>query len=91
MCGQIKRDTLDDIDLGFALLPAARGRGYTREAAAAVLEHGFSALALKRIVAITDIDNAASARVLEAVGLRFERLLPVSADRKVLRLFAIEA
>ena len=91
MCGLIKRDSLDDIDLGFAFLPAARGQGYAREAAAAMLEHGFKALALKRIVAITDIDNAASARVLEAVGFRFERLLPAAADGKVLRLFAIEA
>ena len=91
MCGLIKRDTLDDIDLGFAFLPAARGQGYAREAAAAVLEHGLATLALKRIVAITDIDNAASARVLEGVGLHFERLLPASADGKVLRLFVIEA
>lgn len=91
MCGLIRRDTLDDIDLGFAFLPAARGQRYAREAAAAVLEHGFKALALKRIVAITDIDNAASARVLEGLGLHFERLLPASADGKVLRLFAIEA
>ena len=91
MCGLIKRDPLDDIDLGFAFLPAARGQGYAREAAAAVLEHGLATLALKRIVAITDIDNAASARVLEAVGLHFERLLPAAADGKVLRLFAIEA
>jgi [ribosomal protein S5]-alanine N-acetyltransferase len=91
MCGLIKRDTLADIDLGFAFLPAARGQGYAREAAAAVLTHGLRTLALKRIVAITDLDNAASARVLEGVGLRFERLLPAAADGKVLRLFAIEA
>jgi RimJ/RimL family protein N-acetyltransferase len=91
MCGLIRRDTLDDIDLGFAFLPAARGQGNAREAAAAVLEHGFKNLALRRIVAITDIDNAASARVLEAVGLRFERLLPPGAGGKALRLFAIAA
>ena len=91
MCGLIRRDTLEDIDLGFAFLPAARGQGCAREAAAATLEHGFKALALQRIVAITDRDNAASARVLEAVGLRFERLLPAAADGKVLRLFAIAA
>jgi len=90
MCGLIKRDTLADIDLGFAFLPTARGQAYAREAAAAVLEHGGTALALKRIVAIPATDNAASARVLEAVGMRFERVLPAAADGKVLRLFAIE-
>jgi [ribosomal protein S5]-alanine N-acetyltransferase len=91
MCGLIKRDTLDDIDLGFAFLPAARGQGYAHEAAAAVLEHGFKVLALKRVVAITDLDNAASARVLEGLGVHFERLLPAAVDGKILRLFAIEA
>jgi ribosomal-protein-alanine N-acetyltransferase len=91
MCGLIKRDSLDDIDLGFAFLPAARGRGFAREAAAATIAHGFASLGLKRIVAITDIDNVASARVLENVGLRFERLLPAGADGKTLRLFAVGA
>lgn len=91
MCGLIKRDSLDDIDLGFAFLPAARGQGFAREAAAATIAHGFASLSLKRIVAITDIDNLASARVLENVGLRFERLLPAGADGKTLRLFAASA
>lgn len=90
MCGLIKRDTLDDIDLGFAFLPVVRGQGFAREAAAATLARGFGALGLKRIVAITDIDNQASARVLEAVGFGFERLLPAALDGKALRLFAIE-
>lgn len=91
MCGLLKRDSLDDVDLGFAFLPTARGQGCAREAAAAVVEHGLRTLRLPRIVAITDPDNQASARVLEAAGLRFERLLPPSATTKSLRLFAIRA
>lgn len=93
MCGLIKRDSLDDIDLGFAFVPAARGHGYAREAAAAVLAHGFAKRGLQRIVAITDVDNQASAHVLEALGMRFERLLPPApaGDPKPLRLFAATA
>ncbi len=91
MCGLLKRDTLDDVDLGFAFLPATRGQGYARESAQAVLAHGFGALGLKRIVAITDIDNTASARVLEAVGMRFECLLPANAEGKASRLFGRSA
>lgn len=91
MCGLIKRDTLEDIDLGFAFLPAARGQGFAREAAAAVLAFGFGSLGLKRIVAITAQDNAASARVLEAVGLRFERRLAPAGEAMPLRLFAADA
>ena len=91
LCGLIKRDSLDDVDLGFAFLPAGRAQGYAREAAAAVVGFGFGTLGLKRIVAITDPDNQASARVLEAAGLRFERLLPAGAESKALRLFALDA
>ena len=90
MCGLIKRDSLDDVDLGFAFLPAGRSQGYAREAALAALKFGFGELALKRIVAITDPHNAASARVLEAVGMRFERLLPPGDNGVALRLFAIQ-
>ena len=32
MCGLIKRDALDDVDMGFAFLPAYRGQGYALEA-----------------------------------------------------------
>ncbi len=91
MCGLLKRDSLDDVDLGFAFLAAARGQGYAREAAAAVVAYGLHSLRLKRIVAITDPDNQASARVLEAAGLRFERMLPAGAASTALRLFARDA
>ena len=40
ICGLIKRETLEDVDIGFAFLPAFWGRGYAFEAAAAVLAHG---------------------------------------------------
>ena len=73
MCGLLRRETLPDVDLGYAFLPAYRGQGYAREAAAAWLAHGFGALGLERIVAFTDPDNAASCRVLEAIGMRFEK------------------
>jgi [ribosomal protein S5]-alanine N-acetyltransferase len=75
MCGLVRRDGLEDPDLGYALLPAARGEGVAREAAAAVLRHAFDVLELPRVVAITGPDNLASQRVLLAVGMRLERRL----------------
>ena len=77
MCGLIRRDGLADVDLGYALLPAWRGQGHAREAAAAWLQAGFVQHGLQRIVAITAIDNVASGRVLESIGMRFERRLRV--------------
>ncbi len=86
-CGLLKRDALDDVDLGFAFLPAFRGRGYAREAAAAVLEHARDDLGIPRVVAITAPDNDRSARLLEQLGLRFERTVQLEPGGTALRLF----
>src|SRR5215218_10903110 len=39
ICGLIRRDWLEDVDLGFAFLPHFRGAGYAHEAAAETLEY----------------------------------------------------
>lgn len=88
ICGLIKRDTLDDVDIGFAFLPRYRAQGYAREAARATIEYGRDVIGLPRIVAITSPDNAASGRLLEKIGLRFERLYPVPGEDREVRLYA---
>jgi RimJ/RimL family protein N-acetyltransferase len=75
MCGLIKRDTLPDVDVGYAFLPEFRGKGYAYEAASAVLDHGRRVFGLQRILAIVSPDNAGSIRVLEKAGMQFERQL----------------
>jgi RimJ/RimL family protein N-acetyltransferase len=87
LCGLIRREGLEDVDIGFAFVAAARGRGYAQEAAAAVLQHGFRQLRLPRIVAITDVDNPASARVLEKIGMRFVRTTRLPHDPTELKLY----
>jgi RimJ/RimL family protein N-acetyltransferase len=87
MCGLIRRDGLDDVDIGFALLPQARGHGYASEAASVVLEHGFSALGLQCIVAITDVENHASARVLEKIGMTYVRTMRLPNESTDLKLY----
>lgn len=89
ICGLLKRDTLDDVDLGFALLPAWRGRGYAIEAAAATLEWGRSQRGLRRVVAITSHGNASSGRLLEKVGFAYERDVRLGADAEPLRLYGV--
>lgn len=91
LCGLIKRDTLDDVDLGFALLPAFCQKGYAIEAAAATLEYAQTDLQLSRVVAITSQDNTVSGRLLEKLGFKFERLLPVDPDDELLKFFVFEA
>jgi RimJ/RimL family protein N-acetyltransferase len=83
LCGLIKRDTLEDVDIGFAFLPGYRANGYGAEAARATLVYGFDVIGLRRIIAITSPDNAASGRLLEKVGLRFERMFTIGEDDEV--------
>ena len=87
MCGLIKRDTLPDVDIGFAFLPAYWSQGLAYEAAAAVLAYGRASLGLKRIVAITSPDNTASIRLLEKIGFTFERFIRLGEDEAEVRLF----
>ena len=88
LCGFVKRDTLPDVDLGFAFLPEFWGQGYACEAAAATMAFGRRALALSRVVAIVAPDNTASIRLLERVGFRFERRVRLTSDAEELCLYA---
>lgn len=75
MCGLLKRDELPDPDIGFAFLPDFWNKGYAFEAAAAVMNDARERLKLNRILAIVNPDNYASMKLLERLGLSFERLL----------------
>jgi len=88
MCGLIKRDTLPDVDVGFAFLPAHRGQGYALESAAAVIAHGARVHGLKRVVAIASPDNARSLQLLERLGMTSEGHWPGSAPDDPLLLYA---
>lgn len=90
MCGLVKRDFLDDIDIGYALLPEFYGQGYAVEAAAAILDFAKQNLKLHRIVAITIESNRPSQRVLEKIGLRFERKFFAPGDEEELMLWGVD-
>ena len=87
MCGLIKRETLEDVDIGFAFLPPYWGKGFAYEAAAAVMTYGEKVLGLNRIVAITSLDNDRSAKLLEKLGLRFEETLKLAPGSEDVKLF----
>lgn len=59
-------------EIGYGLLPEARGRGYATEAASAMVELAFIALGAHRVAGRLDARNIESARVLERLGMRFE-------------------
>lgn len=90
MCGLIRRENLEDVDIGYALLPRFWFRGYAVEAARAVKEYAKDVVGLKRMVAIVDPTNEGSIRVLEKIGLHYEKMVRLSADDIDLKLFAID-
>ncbi len=89
ICGLVKREGLNDPDVGFAFLSRYWSSGYAVESAAAVLAHARDTLRIKRVVAITSPDNWSSIAVLEKIGLRFERMIRLVDHSPELKLFGI--
>jgi RimJ/RimL family protein N-acetyltransferase len=59
-------------ELGFVLDPAHTGHGYATEAVRELLRHCFQDVGLRRVTANCFLDNHASWRLLERVGMRRE-------------------
>jgi microcystin degradation protein MlrC/RimJ/RimL family protein N-acetyltransferase len=72
-CGLNTIDELGEVEVLYALERAAWGRGLATEAARAALAYGFGEAGLSRIVAVTRPDHVRSRRVLEKLGLHYER------------------
>jgi RimJ/RimL family protein N-acetyltransferase len=90
ICGLIQRDYLPGPDIGYAYLQRFRSRGYAVEAAAGVLQHARLVLGLPHLLAITADDNVASIRVLEKIGLAFEKMLEHPSHPAPSRLYRID-
>lgn len=91
ICGLLRRPTLPEADIGFALLPAYRSRGYAHESASAVMRYAHGDLALRRVVAIANTENAGSVRVLAKIGLRFDRMIKLFDEAPEVGLYTEEA
>jgi RimJ/RimL family protein N-acetyltransferase len=87
MSGLIKRPELEDVDLGYAFLPAHWGKGYAIEAARAVVEHARRDVALRGLAAITSPDNDSSIQLLLKLGYEFRRVIHMRADDSETNLY----
>jgi RimJ/RimL family protein N-acetyltransferase len=70
MAGLVKRDFLENVDLGYAFLPRGRGQGFATEASRACIALAREQFGIRRLAAITAPENTASIRVLEKLGFR---------------------
>ncbi len=89
ICGLIKRESLDDVDLGFSFLARFWSRGYAREAAMAVIAYAWNVVELSRLVAITSPENAASMRLLAKLGFTLEKRICLEPGAPESMLFAL--
>jgi RimJ/RimL family protein N-acetyltransferase len=63
----------DEIEIGWMLEPSEWGRGYGTEAGRAIRDEAFERLGLESIVAVHHPGNPASGRIMEKIGMEFER------------------
>ncbi|MEY4539140.1 MAG: hypothetical protein RLZZ306_897 [Bacteroidota bacterium] len=87
ICGIVKREGLEDVDIGFAFFQQFMGKGYGYESATAVLNYALNDLKIKRIVAIVDPENVVSIALIKKIGLQFEKMIQVSPKDIELMLF----
>ena len=85
LSGLVKRPTLENVDIGYALFDEYAGKGYAFEATKAVYEFAKKDIGLKRIVAIVNDDNVKSIKLLEKLGFYFEKMIISGEDE--LRLY----
>ncbi|MBT8274016.1 MAG: GNAT family N-acetyltransferase [Bacteroidia bacterium] len=79
-CGLKYLDEFDKIDLGYRFLPEFWGKGIATEAGRAVIKYGFEQLGLEQIIAIAFPKNHASIRVMQKVGMTFDKIAPYDEE-----------
>ncbi|MEO7524323.1 MAG: GNAT family N-acetyltransferase [Ferruginibacter sp.] len=89
MCGIIKRDNLENPDIGFALLPQYTGKGFAFEIACATLAYARNELNLTSIFAITSPGNRRSIQLLERLGFKFIREMVFPGNKQLLHLYEV--
>ncbi len=76
-------EILPAVEVGWRFDPAVWGSGYASEGARAALAEAFTTLGLNEVCSVPQLGNAASSRVCERIGMRFERevVIPASSRR----------
>ncbi|CAN5468598.1 hypothetical protein BH18ACI1_BH18ACI1_00290 [soil metagenome] len=67
-CGFARPHGTKEIELGYLFARKVWGKGFATEAAGECLKYGFKKLDFREIIALTDLENVASQRVLEKIG-----------------------
>jgi len=85
--GLIDREGMEYIEVGYALLQKFEGKGFAYEATKAILNYASEKLNISPIVAITDLENTKSIRLLNRLGLHFDKNIQLPNFEKPCKLF----
>jgi len=88
LCGLIKRDGLEDVDIGFAFLSDYQFQGYAFEAASATVDFAKD-MGIKRLIAITTKDNESSSKLLEKLDMKLEGYVTLPNDTEELKKYSL--
>ncbi|MCJ8152823.1 GNAT family N-acetyltransferase [Chryseobacterium sp. SSA4.19] len=88
--GIFEREGLDIVDIGFSLLDEFEGKGYAYEAALKVKSIGMEDFGLQKISAITTKDNFSSQKLIEKLGLKFQKYVMIPEDPEELMYYETE-
>lgn len=88
-CGLKYLSDIDEVDLGYRLLPEFWGKGLASEASKAVLAHGREVLNQRNIIGLVDPENRASAHVLQKLDFIYEGRSRLSGIPQALDLYRL--
>ena len=69
--GLVYYDNTSEIEVGYRMLKEYWNRGYATEASLGLLRYGFETLKLCKIVSSAHVENVASRRVMEKIGMKY--------------------
>ncbi|MFZ6707600.1 GNAT family N-acetyltransferase [Undibacterium sp. TC9W] len=90
LCGLVKRETLKNVDIGYALLPQFTGQGYAREAARATLHYAHTHLRISKLAGITSPVNGPSNQLLQDLGFQLEDVVVLAGESRDTNLYGYE-
>jgi len=76
-------DSSVEVEIGYRLLPEYWSQGFGTESAAASRDYGFEHLGLSRLISMIELENVASIRVAEKIGMAFEKEI-LKWERRIL-------
>jgi len=79
-----------EVEIAYTLAQEYWGQGLATEAAKSILQYGFEALKLRRMICLIDPENVASQRVAEKIGMRLEKKVDgIAGDNYPTLIFSI--